>query len=132
MPRYGIDTSIFVRLLTGDPMKDYEQTKTGLEQLLSADPAAEIEVSNLVIAEAYFALQHHYGVPKEDALMALESVMTSGLVRPQNGQGVLAALHEAHEPGLLDRLIAIDYAANGLFTVTNDKKMARLPRSLLL
>ena len=26
MPRYGIDTSVFVRLLTGDPAEDYTET----------------------------------------------------------------------------------------------------------
>ena len=132
MPRYGIDTSIFVRLLTGDPAKEYEKTRVALEKILNEDPAAEIEVSSLVIAEAYFALQHHYGVPKEEARAALVSVMTSGLVKPQHGQGVLDALAETREPGVLDRLIAGDYAANGLITVTNDRKMSRLPRSQML
>ena len=132
MPRYGIDTSIFVRLLTGDPAKDYEKTRAALEKILSDDPAAEIEVSNLVIAEAYFALQHHYGVPKDEARAALVSVMTSGLIKPQHGQSVLDALRETREPGVLDRLIASDYAAHGLITVTNDRKMGRLPRSRLL
>ena len=132
MPRYGIDTSIFVRLLTGDPAKDYEQTRAALEKVLTDDPAAEIEVSNLVIAEAYFALQHHYGVPKNEACAALVSVLTSGLVKPQHGQSVPDALGETREPGVLDRLIASDYAAHGVIAVTNDKKMGRLSRARLL
>ena len=132
MPRYGIDTSILVRLLTGDPEEEYEQTKAALEKILADDPAAEIEVSNMVIAEAYFVLQHHYGVPKSEARSALASVMTSGLVKPQRGEGVLEALAAEQEPGLLDRLIANDYAGNGLISITNDRKMGRLPRSKLL
>ena len=132
MPRYGIDTSIFVRLLTGDPAKDYEKTKAALEKILKDDPAAEIEVSSLVIAEAYFALQHQYGVPKGEARTALVSVLTSGLVKPLRGRGVLDALEAAREPGVLDRLIANDYEDQGLITVTNDRKMGRLARSRLL
>ena len=132
MPRYGIDTSNFVRLLTGDPEKEYEQTKLALEQILLADPAAELEVSNLVIAEAYFVLQHHYGVAKDEARAALTSVMTSGLVHPQHGGSIIKALDETQEPGLLDRLIAIDYSANNLVTVTNDRKMGRLPGTRVL
>ena len=132
MPRYGIDTSILVRLLTADPEKEYEQTKAALEKILIDDPAAEIEASNMVIAEAYFVLQHHYGVPKDEARTALASVLTSGLVKPLCGQSTLTALGETLEPGLVDRLIAGDYSANGLITVTNDRKMARLPRSRLL
>jgi len=132
MPRYGIDTSIFVRLLTGDPEKDFEKTKSALEKILAVDPAAEIEVSNLVIAEAYFVIQHHYGVPKEEAKAGLVSVMTSGLVKPQRGEGVLQALAAKQEPGLLDRLITGDYAASGIITLTHDRKMGRLPLSRLL
>lgn len=132
MPRYGIDTSIFVRLLTGDPAKEYEQTRAALEKVLTDDPAAEIEVSNLVIAEAYFALQHHYGIPKNEARAALVSVMTSGLVKPQRGKSVLDASEETREPGVVDRLIASDYSASGLVTITNDRKMSRLPASRLL
>lgn len=129
MPRYGIDSSIFVRLLTGDPAKDYARTKTALEKILIDDPAAEIEVSALVIAEAWFVLQHHYGVPKAEARAALISVMTSGLVKPLHGTGVLEALRETREPGFMDRLIALDYSSSGLIALTNDRKMARLPRS---
>lgn len=132
MPRYGIDASIFVRLLTGNPEKDFERTKSALEKILADDPSAEIEVSNTVIAEAYFVLQHHYGAPKDEAKSALASVMTSGLVKPQRGQGVLGALAAKQEPGLLDRLIADDYAADGIITLTNDRKMGRLPRARLL
>lgn len=32
--RYGIDTSILVRLLTGDPAKDFDKTVRALEALL--------------------------------------------------------------------------------------------------
>ena len=71
-------------------------------------------------------------MPKDEAREALVSVLTSGLVKPQLGQTVLDALTEAREPGVLDRLIATDYAVNGLITVTNDRKMSRLPRSRLL
>ncbi len=132
MPRYGIDTSIFVRLLTGDPARDYIRTKNALEKILIDDPAAEIEVSELVIAEAWFVLQHHYGVPKAEARAALISVLGSGLVKPRHATGVLEALGETREPGLMDRLIALDYSSSGLVTLTHDLKMARLPLSMRL
>ncbi len=103
-----------------------------MEKVLTGDPAAEIEVSNLVIAEAYFALQHHDGVPKDEARAALVSVLTSALVKPQHGQSVLDALEETREPGVVDRLIASDYSARGLVTITNDRRMSRLPTSRLL
>ena len=64
MPRYGIDTSIFVRLLTGDPAKDYKQTRAALEKILHDDAAAEIEVSNLVIVKATSPSSTTTGCPK--------------------------------------------------------------------
>ena len=132
MPRYGIDTSVFVRLLTGDPQKEFDLTVAALKKILKENSAAEIEVSNMVIAEAYFVLQHHYGVSKEEAKSALVSVMSSGLVKPQCGSSVLEALAAKQEPGLLDRLIAMDYGMNERVTLTHDRKMGRLAKVRLL
>ena len=132
MPRYGIDTSVFVRLLTGDPQKEFDLTVAALKKILKENSAAEIEVSNMVIAEAYFVLQHHYGVSKEEAKSALVSVMSSGLVKPQCGNSVLEALAVKQEPGLLDRLIAMDYGMNERVTLTHDRKMGRLAKVRLL
>ena len=132
MPRYGIDTSILVRLLTGDPADEFERTRAAFEQLLQEEPSAEIQASNLVIAEAYFVLQHHYGVGKPEARSALDSVLTSGLVHPLHGPSVLEALKDAQEPGLLDRLIVVEYADQEVITLTHDRKMGRLPRCRLL
>lgn len=124
--RYGIDTSVFVRLLTGDPEVDYVKTVKAFEDRLQADPRAEFFVSNQVIGEAYIALQHHYEIEKADARSAMLSVLTSGLCSPLNGASVLDMLSTEKGCGLLDRLIADDYAAQGLTVLTNDRKMARL------
>ena len=123
--RFGIDTSILVRLLTGDPQDGFERCVGKLTALIERD-AAEIFASNQVIGEAYIALQHHYGIAKTDARAALASVLKSGLVAPLNGQGVFAALEAAAGCGLLDRLIADDYRRAGLTTLTLDRKMGAL------
>jgi len=126
-PRYGIDTSILVRLLTGDPAKDFHQTVNSLTRILAAEPNAEILASNQVIGEAYIAVQHHYGVAKPAARAALLSVFSSGLVAPVNGAAVLKALLATSGCGLLDRLIVHDYHQHSLVTLTHDQKMAALP-----
>jgi predicted nucleic acid-binding protein len=134
MPAYGIDTSILVCLLTGQPGSDYEKTVVRLVALRQAQPQ-EITVSNIVIAEAYAVLQHHYGFSKEESRFGLVSVLTSGLVSPASGDAVLAALEavtRAKEPGLTDRLIALDYAATAATLLTNDRKMSRLSGCQLL
>jgi len=124
--RFGIDTSILVRLVTGDPEEGFEHCVRKLTALIERDDA-EVFASNQVIGEAYVALQHHYGVSKPDARAALASVLRSGLVAPLNGAGVFAALEANAGCGLLDRLIADDYGRAELTTLTLDRKMGILP-----
>ncbi|MCC6764582.1 MAG: PIN domain-containing protein [Deltaproteobacteria bacterium] len=124
-PHFGIDTSILVRLLTGDPPKAFERCVRVLMRLIEQEEA-EIVASNQVIGEAYVALQHHYGVSKGDARLALETVLRSGMVAPLNGAEVFAALRTQGGCGLVDRLIADDYQRRDVETLTVDARMARL------
>jgi predicted nucleic acid-binding protein len=126
-PHYGIDTSVFVRLLTGDPEADYEKTVRRFEERLEKEPQTEFFVSNQVIGEAYIALQHHYAIAKSEAKSAMLDVLTSGLCSPVNRASVIEALQARHGCGLLDRLIADDYDTRGMKILTNDLKMSRLP-----
>ncbi len=125
--RYGIDTSILMRLMTGDPAKDFTKTVRALESLLEQKPGAYILASNQVIGEAYIAVRHHYGISKAEARAALLSVLTSGLVTPLNGPAVLDAIRHTEGCGLLDRLIVDDYSRQGVETLTIDRKMGALP-----
>ncbi len=124
-PRFGIDTSVLARLLSGDPAADFERCMSRLSALVE-DGGAEVFASNQVIGEAYVAVQHHYGVTKADARAGLVEVLRSGLVSPLNGRAVFAALEASGGPGLLDRLIADDYSRAGLEALTLDRKMASL------
>ncbi len=124
--RFGIDTSILVRLATGDPEEGFERCVRELTALIERDNA-EVFASNQVIGEAYIALQHHYGVSKPDARAALATVLQSGFVTPLNGANTFEALETVAGAGLLDRLIADDYRRAGLVTLTLDRKMAALP-----
>ena len=123
--RFGIDTSVLVRLLTGDPEKDFEYCVSKLRSLVD-DQGGEIFVSNQVVGEAYAAVQHHYGVSKADARASLLDALRSGLVAPLNGRSVIEALAASGGPGLFDRLIADDYSRAGLEVLTLDQKMASL------
>ena len=71
--RFGIDTSVLVRLLTGEPEADFSRSVRMLSALIE-DEDAEIFASNQVIGEAYIAVQHHYGVSKADARVGLLDV----------------------------------------------------------
>ena len=129
-PNIGIDTSVLVRLVTGQPPDLFTLCVERLSALAAAD--AEIFASNQVIGEAYVALQHHYNVSKEDARAGLHATLTSGLVAPLNGHAVLDALTTSTGPGLFDRLIANAYARAGMDTLTLDQRMASLPQARLV
>ena len=124
--RFGIDTSVLVRLLTGEPEADYALCVSKLRALIE-DEDAELFASNQVIGEAYIAVQHHYGVSKDEARDGLLNVLRSGLVAPLNGGSALAAINARQGAGLLDWLITDDYARVGLSVLTLDRKMSALP-----
>jgi predicted nucleic acid-binding protein len=130
-PRFGIDTSILVRLVTAEPADSFRRCLERLTTLVENDDA-EIVASGIVISEAYVALQHHYGVTKEEARAGLTGALTSGLVTPLNRKETLSALKARGGSGLVDRLIAIDYVRTGHATLTLDRRMARLKGARLL
>lgn len=123
---YGIDTSVLVRLVTGEPEPDFQHCVNELRILIDGQDV-EIFASNQVIGEAYIVLQHHYGISASDARTGLVEVLTSGMVAPLNGQSVVLALQTSGGPGIFDRLIADGYSHEHLETLTLDKQMARLP-----
>lgn len=129
--RYGIDSSVLVRLATGLPPLQFERSVGKLTALVEKE-GAQIVASNQVIGESYIALQHHYGVGKLDARAALFGVLQSGLIEALGGQIVLDALATTKGCGLLDRLIASAYDDAGFTTLTLDKKMAKLPNAKLI
>ena len=124
--RFGIDTSILVRLVTGEPENHFERCVGELRSLIE-DQGSEVFASNQVVGEAYIAVQHHYGVSGADARASLLDVLHSGLVAPVNGRSVIEALETSGNPGLFDRLIADDYSRAGLETLTLDRRMSSLP-----
>ncbi len=123
--RFGIDTSVLVRLITRDPEDEFARCVEEL-RLLVEEQGDEIFASNQVVGEAYVAVQHRYGVSSADARASLLDALRSGLVAPLNGLSVIKALEAPGGPGLFDRLIADDYARSGMDTLTLDRRMASL------
>ena len=74
--RFGIDTSILVRLLPRDPEADFDYCVTKLRALI--EQGGEVFASNQVIGETYVAVQHHYGVSKADARASLLDAAAGG------------------------------------------------------
>lgn len=125
-PRFGIDTSVLVRLVTGRPEPDFRSCLEAL-RLIVEDHGGELFASNQVVGEAYVTIQHHYGVSDAETREGLIAVLTSGLVAPSNGHGIISMLEERQGAGLFDRLIADGYSREGMETLTLDRRMSSLP-----
>ena len=108
MPSAAIDTSLVLRLLTNSPE---DQARLALDELTARlTSGAGVFVSDLVVSEAYYALQHHYRMPKAEALGLLsEFLRDSGVTSTGGAKAVLALPRLATaKPGFVDRLIHAD------------------------
>jgi predicted nucleic acid-binding protein len=125
----GLDTSVVVRLLVGEPEHMARAARRRLERAVEADE--RVLVSDLVIAEAYFALQHHYGIPKAQARTLLRQFVESGVVEA-DPTTISSDLQPALGAGLVDRFVHSRYQALGANTLTFERKQAALEGAVRL
>ena len=129
----GLDTSVLVRVLTGEPedlallaVRYVEERRRAKDRLW---------VSDWVLAETYHALQDHYNVPKAEVLQALRDFLADEAVE---GTGDAPAVLEtsglaAANPGFIDRVIHRNYLGSGADElVTFEKAAAKLPKVRVL
>jgi predicted nucleic acid-binding protein len=119
----GLDTSIVVRLLIGLPESQARRARRRLER--AVERGERVLVCDLVLAEAYHALRHHYGMPKAEARAALERFANSGVVQVVPPEAV-SALAERAGAGVVDRLIHARYRSLGAVTTTFERKQGAL------
>lgn len=125
----GLDTSVVVPLLVGLPEAQALAARHRLER--AAIENEPVFVADLVVAEAYFALQHHYRVPKGQARALLSRFLNAGVVQLDPG-GALPALAISAGAGLVDRLIHARYTSLGAVTVTFERQQSRLEGAVRL
>jgi predicted nucleic acid-binding protein len=128
--KWGLDTSVTVRLLVGEPAAQAEAAR----RALSESAELGVVVSDLVIGESYFALRHHYRVPHAAVVRALRDFVADPRIHATGvARDVLAAASDGTEPpGLMDRLIHGDYRGLGAPLLTFDRDAARLEGARLL
>ena len=125
--KVGLDTSVVLRLLTGEPELQARRALAELDAL--ARSGAVPLMSDLVVSEVYFALQYHYGVPKAEALALLARFLSeSGVKSLGSSAAVLAVPNLATaNPGFVDRLIHAEYTHSTKEVLTFEKAAGRLP-----
>jgi predicted nucleic-acid-binding protein len=123
---FALDTSVVLRLLVGTP-----EPQAQLAHAAIAGASEAVGISDLVIAETYHALRHHYGVTASDAIRALHSLLSDRRIRALGGAfdvlgDMLDENRSASRAGLVDRLIAAEYREVARETITFDRDMAHL------
>jgi len=123
----GLDTSVVLRLLTGEPDLQARRALAELESLVKI--GATPLVSDLVISEVYFALQYHYDVPKAQALALLAQFLDESNVKPLGASATVLAVPKlaTAKPGFVDRLIHAEYTSSAGEVLTFEKAAGRLP-----
>lgn len=123
---FGLDTSVVLRLLTGQPQDLAERALKRYQDGVAEDD--DFYVSDIVASEVYYAIQHHYGKTKEEALAALNGFATGdGISFSQNFAAAINTpnLHKAN-PGFVDRLLASGYRSQGQITLSCEKSFKNL------
>ena len=59
----GLDTTVILRLIVGEPQAQTELARSRPEDAVTRGES--VSVSDLVVEEAYYALQYHYELEKE-------------------------------------------------------------------
>ncbi len=128
----GLDTSIVVRLLVGEPAADAARARELLSD--TAENGGRCAVLDLVIAEAWFALRTHYRVPDVEvarALLALADdpvIVVSAAAR----QALTAVVDGRGGAGFVDRLIHAACEGAGLAFTTLDRGAGKLAGARLI
>lgn len=132
MESYHLDTSVVMRLLVQEPADQYTRAAGFLEEKLLA--GADAFVCDLTLAEAYFALQSFYGVPKAKALELLAGFITiPGIIPSNHARSILALPNLASaKPGFVDRLIHGSAVSDGQTLVTFEKAARNLAGAIVL
>ena len=126
----GLDTSVVVRLLIGTP----EDQALAAQRALDGAAAGSLAVSDLVVAESYFALRHHYEVPHRKAIGALIALITDSRIHCTGiAARVLPSMPDKEQgAGFMDRLIHASYELEDVALLTFDRAAARLPGAVLV
>lgn len=127
----GLDTSVVVRLLVGVPQDQCASAWKLVQE--EYDRGVPVLVADVVVAEVFFALVHHYAVPAPEAVTAIKQLIqdsrfsgeSATMLLADGGKGVSSV-------DFVDALIHQHYADVHRTFVTLDKKASRLPGSLLL
>jgi predicted nucleic-acid-binding protein len=132
LEKVSLDTSVVLRLLVGVPADQAKVAKDFVTERIARNDS--LNISDLVLSEAYFALQTFYKIPKSDALEMISLLSgRSGFNLSPNAVNVLALPNlSSAKPGFVDRLIHGASHGQGHTLVTFEKAAKKLSATHVL
>ena len=123
---FGLDPSVVLRLLTGEPSELATHALERYQQgIANGDDFA---VGDVVAAETYYALQHHYNKTKEEALAALTAFSAGEGISFSPDFRTAIKTPNLHRTGpcFVDRMLVSGYTSKGQVTLSCEKSFRRL------
>lgn len=132
MASLGLDTSIVVRFLVGEPAPLAEKARLRVEKALH--DGCDLVVSDLVVAEAYYVLHKVYGIPKRASIKALIELFDQPGFRPEKDGKALQDVLDAtgKRPGMVDRMIHAQYMDECASMITFEKAAKKFGNTEIL
>lgn len=124
MKAVGFDSCVVLRLLVGEPAHQASQAKEYLE--VCYFKGVTVYISDLVVAEAYHALYHHYNVPRDKVRKHLRDFLASPMITPTGHALTVLSEYTEGGAGFVDRLIRMDCLYKADEVMTFDKNFEKL------
>ena len=128
----ALDTSVLVRILANKPQPLAANVIANIARRIASGDT--MVVSNLVLSEAYYAMQHHYGVDKKTVLASMLVLSEEpGFEFSAVAKQVLATEDLDHiNPGFVDRLICGESVERGIDVLSCEKAFKRMPHATVI
>lgn len=127
--KYALDTSVLVRILANkpQPLAGYVIASVA-RRIANGDTMV---VPDIILPEAYYAMQHHYGVDKGTIINSFRFLsLQSGFEFSEEAKNVLSFEGLEHaNPGFVDRLICAGQQRTGISVLSCEKSFRRLPNA---
>ncbi len=124
--RFLLDTNLLLRFLSGQPLAQAEAVK----RLFSQAAAGEVilDVSPIIVAEAYYTLTSFYGVDRKTAAEQISLLIQQHGVRLRDADQVFGALRllQTANVGFADAFLAAGAMAEKVPVASFDRDLDKL------
>ena len=121
--RYLVDTNVLLRFLSGKPVHQAEAAKTLFVE--AASGAALLDVSPVIVAEAFYTLSSFYEVDRKESAEKLLTLLRRRGVKVRDGSRVFSALERLQtiNVGFADAFLAAAAAEDKVAVASFDRDL---------